>query len=608
MPSPRLIVLSILATVSLATHARAQEWGTILRGTFGPTTGITRDSGVVNRFGTTGTGASQRATLGAGMVCRFKPWLVLDLALTGGSESFTSDRYTVPVFDSTSARDIATLREFNVAATTFDVELAARAPLPLGNGWSIAPGVWGGLRLFGEATVRERIITPDSVRFADGAQERTAADETEIARQRFRLGLLAELELPFQVRLFDLGRVRPALETRLDLGSILAGDNVRHATALGLNATLLFEASEPPRDTIPPPPPRDTLPPLAVSLGMTAEGAIPAPALARPEREQVRTVIPWPLVTGFAPGSAALPACYTHNARSTRRPLSMGSLAQKGPDTAASAMLDILRLRHEAEPDATIRLIGRARNDTKLARARAERVRRYLVESAGIDPSALRVEIAVDSVVEGVEIASERSAITEPIVVEWEVRRLRAPTILIHPILNRRDGIRTWQLRIERDGRTLLEESGTGAPPAAWSQRLPLYNLLDPEPLPPLAATLRLTGEDGSVHPASATLPVGIAREWDTTGYARRTVVLSLPADGAAHSARVEARRRALTLAASLAGDGALLRGDRTVREALLPLFPTGTTIRTSEDAINEEYRSREWETVVLEQRSEPDR
>lgn len=595
---PRLLPFITLLLILLSGSTAAQEYGAVLRGGIGASTGITRDSGVVNIFGAAGTGESRRVTVGLGFALR-TPWLLLDLAPTYTSESFLSDPYVVG--DSAS---ILSQRQFLFDATSLDLELAARYRFTLNEQWEIAAGGWMGYRLLRSATVREQIIAPDSISFADGTRERIVSSSS-ITRSRWRGGTAVEFAYSATA---ELRLTIP--EIRIDGGALLAGDNITRVFSVGAGAAVLFGSfsSSPSETTPPPPPPRDTTPPLQISLSMIAEGPIPTPALARAERERVQMIVPWPMITGFAPGSSTVPSRYLHNAHGRGTPFTVGSLAQQPPDTVAGYALDLLRFRHNAHPDAIIRIVGHATNNDgeKLARARAESVRRYLVQSARIAPSVLKVESVVDNIGESVEIVSENAEIAEPIVVEWGVRRLRAPTLLITPSVNRKGATQSWELRVERSGRELLAMEGTDElPMRGWSRRLPLYNLLDPEPLPPLVATLQLTDTSGVDHRASATLPVGVARELDTVGYTLQTVVLHLPNSATLTTpGNVD---RALRLAASLAGEDPLVRGDRTVRDALARLLTRNGTVNIDEAEISEEYQSAGWRSATLrtEARSE---
>lgn len=193
-------------------------------------------------------------------------------------------------------------------------------------------------------------------------------------------------------------------------------------------------------------------------------------------------------------------------------------------------LLNIVGLRMRGAPAATLAINGfrngREPGGSALSRARAEDIRRYLVETWGIASRRLKVKggglppsPARESVEEGfeenarVQLEPSDPNITGPVIRLHIQRTATPPSVVFYPRAEAEAGVRSWRLDVVDDTTLWRRFEGAGTPPDSivWDWRSGGREL----PTIPMTLAYRLEVEDLTAQRVSTT-PFDIDVEYRT--------------------------------------------------------------------------------------------
>lgn len=196
--------------------------------------------------------------------------------------------------------------------------------------------------------------------------------------------------------------------------------------------------------------------------------------------------------------------------------------------------LNVLGMRLRTVSGSVVRLVGGTASGepARLGRRRAERLRQYLHEVWGVNPSRVAVE-SENGTGAHVEIAGAAREITRPILVEWKSEDLDAPQIGVSPSMEGGAGLKSWELVIRHGRRDVARQSSDGGSQNALDMGLILRDLGTNADRAELVAELTVIDSAGERAVALDRLPILMDTSASGNGDRARTFfVLLPPADG----------------------------------------------------------------------------
>ncbi len=384
-----------------------------------------------------------------------------------------------------------------ISEYTFDAHLGMIAgglsigyrpfPMPL----TLRGGIEIGAMPIRSVSQRERIVEPGSATFINAAGERTSirnAAEGDIQGTKARMAAVAgvDYELPLNraesmLIVPEVGYSYALTDVRPDLGWRV------HQIRLGLAFKYSLPIPEPEEPTaivaeVPPPPE----PELAASVNaVSVEGGAEHDNLTIRVEEfintQTRTLLPYIF---FDEGSSELASRYHQIDLAQRSEFSLESLHNRSTIDVYHQTLNILGRRMVDDPKSTLALTGTNADrgaevgNMALSRARAERVKSYLVERWGIEPSRISVSARnlpaapssmddPDGMAENrrVEVTSNSYSLLEPVTTTDTLRTVTPPMLRLKPKTVAEAGVGRWSARVVQGDRLLKEFSGVGDVP-----------------------------------------------------------------------------------------------------------------------------------------------
>lgn len=186
----------------------------------------------------------------------------------------------------------------------------------------------------------------------------------------------------------------------------------------------------------------------------------------------------------FDNNSDVLPERYTRLAANEKEKFKIDDLFDSGTLPTYYHLLNIIGRRMNDNPEANITLTGcnsnidEELNNTTLSKNRAENVKQYLVSVWGINDKRIKIKarnlperasnIKKDDGIEEnrrVEISSDLSAITAPVITNDTLRTANPPVIRFYPSVDNDTLVADWKVSVLQNGITLKEFSGTGVLP-----------------------------------------------------------------------------------------------------------------------------------------------
>lgn len=456
---------------------------------FGVPLTVTREPGIVNRYGTTISGSSYDHLGWAGLRMAMPSllgnnWDVsADLSLALSSGKFTSDAFPFDsVYIQADQQYIRTTRAFDVSTFLGMLQLDVQARYRFADTWLLGVGPWLTYRMSSGMFQEERIVGTASVGglvlIPEEERIRTIAAGKSLASSPWRGGMMLSLahRMPF-------GRgmeLMPDLHAHIDATALLADNLGLRSIRAGLGVALLFETGSAP-------PMPEKLPPDTVYIQMPVAEAQPHPLTHKPAlRASIRlysedrdgkvdtAVIKknmtyfrqsselLPLVF-FDPNSAAIPSRYTQLSEPETGSFSAVSLARLSPVETYYHVLNVLAMRLKAEPSARIVLTGESVKGEphSLAVARAESIKNYLRDTWAIADNRITVREDDGASQRRVVVSSSVPSVLAPLVVEWKVQEFSVPPVRLSHTVQAEAGTRAWELTLTHNGREVGRYEGT---------------------------------------------------------------------------------------------------------------------------------------------------
>lgn len=486
-----VVIVSCLLIGSLVPAIAQQSLiaGPVVGYSFGVPLTVTRDPGIVNRYGSNISGVSYDH-LGWAGVRTVMPSLLgnnwgvsaeLSLALSSGK--FTSNPFLFDsVYVQTNEQYTGTYRDFEVATFLGMLQFDVQAQYRLFGSWQLGAGPWLTYRMSSGMVQEERIVGTDIsgllVEIPEEERTRTIAVGRSLASSPWRGGLAVSL-----TRNFSLGPavvLAPNLHAKVDATALFSDDLGLRSLRGGLGIALLFntEPNVPTPEKLPPdtvyiqtpvadvrPRIPDHKPELEARIQLYSEGRE-----GRADTAVVRKNMTYfkqsaellPLVF-FDTNSAAIPLRYKQLSEREIGGFSMSSLARLNPVEMYYHTLNVLALRLKAEPSARLELTGEVSNGEprSLAYARAESIKNYLREVWSIAEHRIVVRESNETSRRCVVFSSSSPSVVAPLVVEWKVQEFAVPPVRLAQAVRAEAGIRSWELNLVHNGREVGRYEGT---------------------------------------------------------------------------------------------------------------------------------------------------
>lgn len=393
--------------------------------------------------------------------------------------------------------------------------------------FDVAPSV--GLRFGTTFTATDKIISPASYSFPDGASERSV--EGWIAPRSAGLSVGASIGAAWMHQISERLYLVPELRLRTEATSTLV-DYPWQSASLSAGISLLADITSEPTlpDTAEVPLVVHT-PRLAATLqlrGVDRQGGIVPVATIRVDEVTERQHIPFLPMIFFDEGEERIPSRYEQNQRADVKGFHPEDLVGLGPVEVHHTTLDVLGARLAETPSASITLFGGTSSDepSSLAAARAARIRNYLVDVWEINSSRIRLSTAPSPIARSGEnttdgraenrrviISATVPAITNAVVTERLVRSFDPPSITILPTIDAEAGVKHWSLSVMQEERVLgaFKGDGTFAMPNEGIDWHILHDQID-SVLSPLHAELVIEDSAGGHLRITSQLPLEIDR------------------------------------------------------------------------------------------------
>jgi len=232
----------------------------------------------------------------------------------------------------------------------------------------------------------------------------------------------------------------------------------------------------------------------------------------------------------FEHNSSEIPSRYKTISESAKKDFSFKQFFQQTTMEVYHNVLNIVGRRMAFYPQAELTLIGcnsntaEEKNNTELSKARAESVKKYLVENWGIRPERIKVEsrnlpsvpsnpTADDGIVENrrVEIETNIPLIFDPMIVLDTLRETNTPTLRFKPVVKSQIGVKSWKMNASQNNRVIKSFAGKGALPQQvdWDLMGEENQKYIPSSDSPIQYNLEIVDNDGKVWTSDLqTLPV----------------------------------------------------------------------------------------------------
>lgn len=401
------------------------------------------------------------------------------LAVGSAASTFsTLPSETARVLDNGMLLDVD--RRLNLDTRRLSLELAPSITMRPLERLSIAAGPLFGWQLSARFSQSEMILGPGDVSYSNGARRRDMRVGAEQVQTGGWLGIGAQVgyELP-------VGRtltIVPEVNARTTFSSTYRETGWR-SYAVGIGVTLLYDVNPPPAPVIvmsqpldPPPPTVRRAPHLSANVSIKGidEQDRPIPVGNIKVNEVLfRQHAPLIPMVYFDRNGVVLPDRYSQSARTGTHLFIMDSLAGLNALEIQHHTMDIIGLRMRRDRSTRLALVGSsARDDAgRVARARAELLRNYLVEVWRIDPARLSIQdVGVqqrsnESTSDGradnrrVEFIAGNASVLAPVITNQIVRQFNPPTIKLDQGIDAEAGVKEWILVVRQGDRVLARYS-----------------------------------------------------------------------------------------------------------------------------------------------------
>ena len=434
--------------------------------------------------------------------------------------------------DPTTGTLVDVTRELRLESSLSTLHLDALAGFSFG-GFSFWAGPSLGLRYEVEQSVTDAIVAPSFATFRNGSRESSIPIAPELTDTPVGLGGVVDIAYTI-----DLGPklfLSPHMGIRLEPSSPYGGFDWKQVT-FGGGVDVLLDATPSPRvvtvvEPVQPPkpvePPREAPAPTAeiVLRAIDSNGAATGEPAEVVYREVIeRRHVPLIPAVFFDSASAALPSRLERFDADTKPADVASTLAETSTMQAQTSLLNIIGERLRANPRLRVTLIGSWSGDEQrtIALARAEAVRKYLVETWRLDPSQVTtsedrrgLRLSNETDVEGreenrrVEITAVESDVLRPVFVERTVEQAVVPLRLQIDARSSEPAVR-WVSAISNGATQLVRLDTTTVDARTLSRQF----TLTPEQIDTETGSVRATVRTTTVRGASAEALGSIAVVW----------------------------------------------------------------------------------------------
>lgn len=323
-------------------------------------------------------------------------------------------------------------------------------------------GLWSGYRVNSSFKRYNELVEPPNAQFSSSDSTVLLLEQgTDFAVSRMAAGSI--VGLGYDIPLFSMLKLRPTIRLHADINSIINYNRPfwRDFSLGGGLAMILDGNGYPEFGDLPPLEPPDRQ--LRASVDLYCQND----AGERFQTLPVRRSITWhrgyfPFIPYFRwdRGSEHIPDQYT--LLSSAGQFTADSLAVTDPLRVHHNGLNVLGMRLRSM-GGVVRLMGgtAAGEPVRLGIRRAERLRKYLHEVWGVDPSRVMVE-SDRGIGAHVKIAGAARELTAPVLVEWRSEDLNAPQIGVSPSVEGGAGLKSWELVIRHGRRDVARQSSGG--------------------------------------------------------------------------------------------------------------------------------------------------
>jgi hypothetical protein len=431
---------------------------------FGSPTTMNRDAGVIQTFGTQGTGTSWDNTFGASVFLQKTQFFSekIGLSLLAGYSSSSGE------FHSDYFQDLGAIKDFRVISKTGKFGLEGFISYALSSNFFAGVGLWGNYRMKNDITQQLEVISPLT-------HDTIIATGSSISTSKFHYGIPVILGGRFP--LTNVSSINAEVYGRVDLTEALRG-HAGEALSIGIRLGVSFSI-DPAALAAPPSTFVSENASLFASIHFTTNGKSIKSITARIVDTTSTSYQMLPSKVIFEPGSNLL---------------------------RSQVLLDIIGKRMQDMPESELHISSAysVYETDELALNRTERIEAYLDTAWKISRTRIKKSVVHSQKLSYCEL-SDNSKILSPIVNEVTEQSFSVSPISLSRFISSQAGVRSWQGTIRDENNIIAqfssEDSVSGDNPV---QTLPVKDKI-------LYTKLHVTDNYGQIREASDTLIIKVA-------------------------------------------------------------------------------------------------
>lgn len=461
------IVLALGIFSGAFSHASSQTLSPVLTYQYGYPLAIERAPGIINRFGTSGSGKSYDHTFGIGAALKFPGLFTTSIGLSPQLQyrfslgKFTSEHYrSISAVDENDQRVFST-NTFEVTSKIHSLDLSIPLEFVFGKA-GLHFGPWGSIEIARDITGKENITSPSNAHFPGGGVSQTFASGDTIGTSHLHGGFEAGVSM--RIPITQTMAIEPHLFSRVDLSVISAAS--AKAFSIGISFALSPIAAQQihlPFDTqviIKP------VPKIAASIHFTKNGIRidqHTPIDVTGYSTTFRQYTEYLPEIYFDDRSQRIPSRYIQLEPSQARQYAISSLANEELHEYEKNTLTILgvRLKNDSLAAVTVTASYATSENEELAKGRGESVKDYLTNVWLIAPKRISVSTVKTSEKPCVTFSPSDESIAAPVATQWIEHSFHIPHMGIEKNITADAGLKSWDIAIMQKGKTLSHFSST---------------------------------------------------------------------------------------------------------------------------------------------------